>query len=48
VLLLNPDTVPGTGAIDTLVGVLTRDSRIAVAGPRIVDRGGRPSCRSGR
>ena len=41
VLLLNPDTIPGTGAIDTLVGALDADSRIAVAGPRIVDRGGR-------
>jgi GT2 family glycosyltransferase len=41
VLLLNPDTIPGTGAIDALVGVLDADARVAVAGPRIVDRAGR-------
>jgi len=41
VLLLNPDTVPEPGAIDALVGVLDADARVAVAGPRIVDRAGR-------
>jgi len=42
VLLLNPDTVAPPGAIDTLVQVLDRDSRVAVVGPRIVDAGGHP------
>jgi len=41
VLLLNPDTVPEPGAIDALVGVLDAQPRVAVAGPRIVDRDGR-------
>ena len=41
VLLLNPDTVPQPGAIDALVGVLDAQPRVAVAGPRLVDRGGR-------
>jgi GT2 family glycosyltransferase len=41
VLLLNPDTIAGGGAIDVLVGVLDADARIAVTGPRIVDRAGR-------
>jgi len=41
VLLLNPDTMPGPGAIDRLVAVLDSLPRVAVAGPRIVDSGGR-------
>ena len=41
VLLLNPDTVPGAGAIDRLVAVLDSLPHVTVAGPRIVDAGGR-------
>jgi N-acetylglucosaminyl-diphospho-decaprenol L-rhamnosyltransferase len=41
VLLLNPDAVAAPGAIDRLVGVLDAEPRVAVAGPRIVDREGR-------
>jgi len=41
VLLLNPDTVPAAGAIDRLVAVLDSMPRVTVAGPRIVDAGGR-------
>jgi GT2 family glycosyltransferase len=41
VLLLNPDTVPAEGAIDRLVAALDALPRVAVAGPRIVDDGGR-------
>jgi GT2 family glycosyltransferase len=48
VLLLNPDAVPGAGAIDVLVGILDGNPRIGVAGPRIVDRGGRAELSFGR
>jgi GT2 family glycosyltransferase len=41
VLLLNPDTVPGPGALDALVAVLDGHPSVAVAGPRLVDRNGR-------
>jgi GT2 family glycosyltransferase len=41
VLLLNPDTVPADGALDRLVAVLDAMPGVAVAGPRIVDDGGR-------
>jgi N-acetylglucosaminyl-diphospho-decaprenol L-rhamnosyltransferase len=41
VLLLNPDTVVGPGAIDALVHALDADRDIAVVGPRIVDHQGR-------
>ena len=41
VLLLNPDTVPGPGSIDRLVGVLDALPDVGVAGPRIVDGAGR-------
>jgi N-acetylglucosaminyl-diphospho-decaprenol L-rhamnosyltransferase len=41
VLLLNPDTVPTPGAIDRLVAVIEAGPRVAVTGPRIVDRDGR-------
>lgn len=41
VLLLNPDTVVGVGAIDTLVDALDADAGVAIAGPRIVDGNGR-------
>jgi N-acetylglucosaminyl-diphospho-decaprenol L-rhamnosyltransferase len=41
VLLLNPDAVPADRAIDRLVAVLDAMPRVAVAGPRIVDEGGR-------
>ena len=40
VLLLNPDTIVPPDAIDRLVAALERDARIAVVGPRIVDREG--------
>lgn len=41
VLLLNPDTLVGAGAIDTLVGALEARPDAAIAGPRIVDADGR-------
>jgi len=41
VLLLNPDTVSGEGALDRLVAVLDAMPAVAVAGPRIVDDSGR-------
>jgi N-acetylglucosaminyl-diphospho-decaprenol L-rhamnosyltransferase len=41
VLLLNPDTVVPSGAVDGLVATLDRNPRAAVVGPRIVDRTGR-------
>jgi GT2 family glycosyltransferase len=40
VLLLNPDTIVPPDAIDRLVSALERDARIAIVGPRIVDREG--------
>ena len=42
VLLLNPDTLVGRNAISTLVARLEADSRVAVAGPRLVDDAGTP------
>ncbi len=48
VLLLNPDTVVRSGAIDTLVGALDARTDAAVAGPRLVDRGGRAELSFGR
>ena len=41
VLLLNPDTLPAPGAVDRLVAVLDAWPRVAVTGPRLVDRKGR-------
>jgi len=41
VLLLNPDTVAAAGAIDRLVTVMDSAPHVTVAGPRIVDAGGR-------
>jgi N-acetylglucosaminyl-diphospho-decaprenol L-rhamnosyltransferase len=41
VLLLNPDTVAGEGAIDRLVAVLDGMPGVAVAGPRVVNDDGR-------
>jgi GT2 family glycosyltransferase len=41
VLLLNPDTLVGPGAIETLVEALEADATAAIAGPRIVDAHGR-------
>jgi N-acetylglucosaminyl-diphospho-decaprenol L-rhamnosyltransferase len=41
VLLLNPDTVVGQGAIDALVSALDARRDVAVVGPRIVDDDGR-------
>ena len=40
-LLLNPDTVVPTGALDTLVASLEARPEAAVVGPRLVDAGGR-------
>jgi len=42
ILLLNPDTEVGAGAVDALVGALESDRDAAVAGPRLVDSDGRP------
>jgi GT2 family glycosyltransferase len=47
VLLLNPDTVPGRGSLDRLVGVLDAMAGVAIAGPRIVGRDGRVELSSG-
>jgi GT2 family glycosyltransferase len=41
VLLLNPDTIVGPGAVDALVRVLDRRGDVAVVGPRLVDANGR-------
>ena len=41
VLLLNPDTVVGPGALDALIAALDRRTDAAVAGPRLVDADGR-------
>ncbi|MGE0812135.1 MAG: glycosyltransferase family 2 protein [Vicinamibacterales bacterium] len=41
VLLLNPDTIVGDGAIARLAGALLADPSAAAAGPRLVDAGGR-------
>lgn len=40
VLLLNPDTIVPTGAIQTLVDALERHGDAAIAGPRLVDATG--------
>jgi GT2 family glycosyltransferase len=40
VLLLNPDTIVTSGAIDSLIGVLRSDPRIAMCGPRLVNADG--------
>lgn len=48
VLLLNPDTIVPAGEIDRLVAALDADPRAAVAGPRIVDAGGRAELSFGR
>ena len=42
VLLLNPDTLAGGGAIDALIAGLRATPGAAAAGPRIVDGDGRP------
>jgi GT2 family glycosyltransferase len=42
VLLLNPDTIASAGALDGLVQALDAEPAAAIAGPRIVDAGGRP------
>jgi GT2 family glycosyltransferase len=42
VLLLNPDTIVPTGALDRLVACLDALPDVAVVGPRIVDASGRP------
>jgi GT2 family glycosyltransferase len=41
-LLLNPDTVVPAGAIDTLIAALDARPDAAIAGPRLVDKAGRP------
>lgn len=48
VLLLNPDTIVPTGAIDRLVDVLESRGDTAVVGPRIVDASGRAELSFGR
>ncbi len=48
VLLLNPDTVVRSGALDTLVAVLDARPGVAVAGPRLVDATGRAELSFGR
>jgi GT2 family glycosyltransferase len=40
VLLLNPDTLKVPGAIDSLIGVLRSDPRIAACGPRLLNSDG--------
>jgi GT2 family glycosyltransferase len=41
-LLLNPDTVVGDTALERLLGALAAHPEAAIAGPRLVDEGGRP------
>ena len=48
VLLLNSDTIVPAGAIDRLIAELEADPRVAVVGPRLVDRSGRPELSFGR
>jgi GT2 family glycosyltransferase len=48
VLLLNPDTEVPAGAIDRLIAALEHDKRLAVVGPRIVDRDGSAELSFGR
>ena len=43
VLFLNPDTVPGAGALQTLVELLEANPKIGVLAPRLLDEEGRPS-----
>jgi hypothetical protein len=47
-LLLNSDTVVPPGAIDRLLAELNRHPDVAVAGPRLVDGGGRAELSFGR
>jgi GT2 family glycosyltransferase len=47
-LLLNSDTVVPPGAIDRLIAELDRHPDVAVAGPRLVDAGGRAELSFGR
>jgi GT2 family glycosyltransferase len=47
-LLLNSDTVVPPGAIDRLLAELNRHPDVAVAGPRLVDAGGRAELSFGR
>ncbi len=47
-LLLNSDTIVPAGAVDTLLAALERDPSVAVAGPRLVDAGGRAELSVGR
>ena len=47
-LLLNSDTVVPPGAIDRLIAELDRHPDVAVAGPRLVDGGGRAELSFGR
>jgi hypothetical protein len=47
-LLLNSDTVVPPGAIDRLIAELDRHPEVAVAGPRLVDEGGRAELSFGR
>ena len=48
VLLLNSDTVAPAGAIDALMGELSRHPDAAVVGPRLVDGEGRAELSFGR
>jgi N-acetylglucosaminyl-diphospho-decaprenol L-rhamnosyltransferase len=47
-LLLNSDTIVPAGAVDALVASLETCPEAAVAGPRLVDEGGRPELSFGR
>ena len=47
-LLLNSDTLVSPGAIDRLVERLVATAGAAIAGPRLVDAGGRPELSFGR
>jgi len=47
-LLLNSDTIVPPGAVDHLVDEMERDDRVAVVGPRLVDREGRVELSFGR
>src|SRR6185503_6273578 len=48
VLLLNPDTTVGSGAVDRLIAALEHDRSVAIVGPRIVDDAGRVELSFGR
>ena len=41
VLLLNPDTIVRSGALDRLIAALTEEPRAAIVGPRLMDSQGR-------